>query len=186
MQIQPLHRNNKDGIRQVVRLLIQCFESWPDPDDARNEVLESLGSDRISLIASDDDGNILGWIAGVPQYSGKTWELHPLAVDAEFRNIGIGRALVKAFEEGVRERGGLTIFLGTDDEDSRTSISDRDLYPDVTRHINAIRNLSNHPFEFYQKLGYVIIGILPDANGWGKPDILMAKRLWKHPKDPIK
>jgi hypothetical protein len=31
--------------------------------------------------------------------------------------------------------------------------------------------------EFYQKLGYVIVGVIPDANGFGKPDIFMAKRL---------
>jgi aminoglycoside 6'-N-acetyltransferase I len=34
-----------------------------------------------------------------------------------------------------------------------------------------------HPYEFYQKLGYVIVGVIPDANGPGKPDILMAKSL---------
>lgn len=33
------------------------------------------------------------------------------------------------------------------------------------------------PYEFYQKLGYAIIGVVPDANGLGKPDILMAKRV---------
>jgi len=38
-----------------------------------------------------------------------------------------------------------------------------------------IRNLGRHPYEFYQKLGYVIVGVIPDANGLGKPDILMAK-----------
>jgi len=33
------------------------------------------------------------------------------------------------------------------------------------------------PFEFYQKCGFVIVGVVPDANGLGKPDILMAKRV---------
>jgi len=35
----------------------------------------------------------------------------------------------------------------------------------------------DHPVNFYLKLGYVIVGIIPDANGMGKPDILLAKRV---------
>ena len=33
----------------------------------------------------------------------------------------------------------------------------------------------NHPFLFYRRLGYVVTGIMPDANGPGKPDIYMSK-----------
>jgi aminoglycoside 6'-N-acetyltransferase I len=35
--------------------------------------------------------------------------------------------------------------------------------------------------EFYRKLGFVIVGVVPDANGPGKPDILMAKRVGRQP-----
>ena len=52
-----------------------------------------------------------------------------------------------------------------------------DVYPDVLRKVMEIRSLRGHPFEFYRKLGYVVTGIIPDANGFGKPDIFMAKRL---------
>ncbi len=65
----------------------------------------------------------------------------------------------------------------TDDEDGLTSLSGVDLYPDVWQHVAAVRNLGGHPYEFYQKCGYVIVGVVPDANGPGKPDILMAKRV---------
>jgi aminoglycoside 6'-N-acetyltransferase I len=41
--------------------------------------------------------------------------------------------------------------------------------------VTHIKNLKRHPYEFYQKLGYVIVGVMPDANGLGLPDILMAK-----------
>jgi hypothetical protein len=51
------------------------------------------------------------------------------------------------------------------------------LYPDVFEHIAKIRNLRGHPYEFYQKCGFVIVGVVPDANGLGKPDIYMAKRI---------
>jgi aminoglycoside 6'-N-acetyltransferase I len=100
-----------------------------------------------------------------------------LAVHPDFQGQGVGRALVEAFEVEVRRRGGLTIQLGTDDEDGSTSLADTDLYVDTFEKIAAIRNLGNHPFTFYEKLGYKIIGVMPDANGVGKPDIYMAKRV---------
>ena len=76
-----------------------------------------------------------------------------------------------------RDIGGLTILLGSDDETDMTTLSGVDLYPDVWPHIRNIRNLCDHPFEFYQKCGFVIVGVVPDVNGLGKPDILMAKRV---------
>ncbi len=107
----------------------------------------------------------------------RIWELHPLVVNPSVQRRGIGRTLVADLELQVRQRGGLTILLGSDDEDDMTTLSGVELYPDVWPHIKNIRNLHGHPFEFYQKCGFVIVGVIPDANGWGKPDILMAKRV---------
>jgi aminoglycoside 6'-N-acetyltransferase I len=84
------------------------------------------------------------------------------------RGKRIGSALVKDFEEQVRIKGGITIWLGSDDENGSTTISGIDVYPDVLKHIAGIRNIKWHSYEFYQKLGYTIVGILPDANGFGK------------------
>lgn len=88
---------------------------------------------------------------------------------------GIGRVLVTDLEERMRECGGLTILLGTDDVTQQTTLAGIDLFPNVWEHVTHIKNLSRHPYEFYQKLGYVIVGAVPDANGLGKPDILMPK-----------
>ena len=90
---------------------------------------------------------------------------------------GVGRALVEDFEEQVHLKGGLTITLGSDDEDNMTSLSEVDLYENLWEKVQDIRNLKNHPFGFYQKMGYVITGVVIDANGIGKPDILMSKRV---------
>jgi aminoglycoside 6'-N-acetyltransferase I len=98
-------------------------------------------------------------------------------VREDCRRQGIGRALVADLEARVRERGATTLWLGTDDEDGRTSLAKTDLYPDPLQHLAAIRNLRRHPYGFYEKLGFVVVGVLPDANGFGKPDILMAKRV---------
>jgi ribosomal protein S18 acetylase RimI-like enzyme len=100
-----------------------------------------------------------------------------IAFDPAAPGRGIGRALVADFEAQVRQRGAVTILLGSDDEDDMTSLSGVDLYPDVWPHIAQMRNLRGHPYEFYQKCGFVVVGVVPDANGWGKPDILLAKRV---------
>ena len=77
----------------------------------------------------------------------------------------------------IKEQGGSTIWLGTDDEDNMTTVSGKDLYPNVLEHAMNIKNIKGHPYEFYQKMGYVIVGVLPDADGPGKPDILMSKHI---------
>jgi len=182
MRIISLHPDDRATIRQAAVLLVESFrehwpDAWPDMDGALKEVQESLGVGRVSRAAVDEKGRVLGWIGGISQYDGQVWELHPLVVHPDHRGKGIGRALVADLEERVRERGGLTLWVGTDDEDNMTTLSGVDLYPHVLEHLAKIRNLRGHPYEFYQKLGFVIVGVMPDANGVGKPDIYLAKRV---------
>jgi aminoglycoside 6'-N-acetyltransferase I len=181
MRIVDLEPGDDETVRQAAILLVEGFkenwpDAWPDVDAALEEVRESFGEGRISRVAVGEDGAVLGWIGGIPSYGGKVWELHPLVVRPDLQRRGIGRALVADLEERVRERGGLTIWLGTDDETGMTTLSGVDLYPNVLGHLANIRNLRGHPYEYYSKLGYSIIGAMPDANGPGKPDIYMAKR----------
>jgi aminoglycoside 6'-N-acetyltransferase I len=181
-RFSTLDPDDVEVVRQAAGLLVEGFrddwpEAWPDMDAALREVRESLGEGRICRVALDEDGAVLGWIGGIPSYGGNVWELHPLVVRQDLRLQGIGRALVADLEERVRERGGLTLWLGTDDETGMTTLSGVDLYPDVLEHLANIENLRGHPYEFYQKLGFSIVGAMPDANGPGKPDIYMAKRL---------
>ncbi len=180
--IADLERKDTASIRMVAELLAEGFqgtggESWLNLDSALEEVRASLAPERISRIAVLEDGTIAGWIAGIQAYDGHAWELHPLVVAPAFRGRGIGRALVKDFERLVKEHGATTVFLGADDEDQRTSLGGVDLYPNVLKCLSQIQNLQRHPYEFYQKLGYSLVGVIPDANGPGKPDIWMAKRV---------
>ena len=182
MKIIDLPDENSEVIQRVAQLLVAGFKThwpnaWPNMETALSEVQESLGDDRISRIAVNDQGQVLGWIGGIREYEGHAWQLHPLVVHPDYQGSGIGRALVDDLENLIRQRGGSTIYLGTDDEDGMTSLSELDLYPNVFKHIARIENLHRHPYEFYQKLGFVIVGVIPDANGPGKPDIIMAKRI---------
>ncbi len=182
MRIIALLSDDEIAMHQTAALLVEAFKThwpnaWSNIETALEEVRESFGPDRISRVAVDDDGTVLGWVGGISEYDGNVWELHPLVVRPDCQRQGIGRALVADLEARVRERGGFTITLGTDDEDDMTTLGGVDLYPNVLEHAANIENLRGHPYEFYQKQGFVIVGVLPDANGPGKPDIIMAKRV---------
>lgn len=168
--------------RQIAELLVMGFEegwpeAWPTIEAAMAEVKDSLGEGRISRVAVGESAEVLGWIAGIREYRGMSWELHPLVVHPDHQRQDIGTRLVRDFEAQVRLRGGVTIYLGTDDESGMTSLGGVELYPNVLEKIPTIKNLRDHPYEFYEKQGFEIVGLIPDANGFGKPDILMAKRL---------
>jgi aminoglycoside 6'-N-acetyltransferase I len=153
-------------------------EDWQDLESARQAVLASLAPDRISRVLLHDSGKVLGWIGGIPMYGGRVWELHPIVVAASHRRQGIGRALVQDLERLVEPRGALTLWLGSDDENDETSLSGIDLYSDVPGAIRDLKKLrGQYPYEFYLRLGFRVTGVVPDANGRGKPDIFFAKRL---------
>src|SRR2546427_523562 len=92
-------------------------------DATRQEVFASLAPDKISRLALDASGKVLGWIGGIPAYDGLVWELHPLVVAESHRRQGIGRALVQDLERLVDAKGALTLWLGSDDEHDETSVS---------------------------------------------------------------
>jgi aminoglycoside 6'-N-acetyltransferase I len=163
---------------QAAHCLVHEFSGpggWKTLELGREEVAAVL-RDGFALAAID--GELFGWVGGLPEYGGRVWELHPMVVRRDHRRRGIGRQLAAAFEEEARRRGGLTATLGTDDDSGMTSLSDVDLYDNLPQHITSLRDLGrHHPFRFYQKLGYVVTGLMPDANGRGRPDIYMSKKL---------
>lgn len=171
-----------EGRQRMAQILVDAFgQHWPGAWPTLAEALEELEDfndpERICRVALDADRRVLGWIGGIPEYDGNVWELHPLAVDPPLHGQGIGRALVQDFEDQVRARGGGLVMLGSDDENDMTSLAGEDLFPDPLQKLAAIQAHKPHPFVFYQKLGYALIGVVPDANGPGKPDILMGKRI---------
>jgi GNAT superfamily N-acetyltransferase len=181
VEIIDLNGSAHDRIEDAAALLHDSFkgrtEDWQDLDSAREEVLASFGQDRISRVALES-GRIVGWIGAMSSYRNRVWELHPLVVAESHRRRGIGRALVEDLAAIVAARGGLTLWVGSDDENGETTAADIDLYADVPGAIASLRKIrGNHPFDFYRRLGFQITGFLPDANGRGRPDIFLAKRI---------
>ena len=175
--ILPLNDRMIDDAVEILSSTLNYSKS-----DANGQVKRMLSSKRISLVAiaknpENDDLHVVGIVGAIPQYGITGWELHPLAVLKDYKRQGIGRLLVETLEREVAMRGGIMIYLGSDDETGTTSLYGEDLYNDTFEKLANIRDVGGHPFPFYKKLGYKIVGVFPDANGYGKPDIWMAKRI---------
>jgi aminoglycoside 6'-N-acetyltransferase I len=187
VQIVDLGPEDEARIHQTAALPVEGFreqapDSWPTLESALAEVRESFAPDRVSRVAIADDGTVVGWVGAISQYGGRVWELHPLVVAPAVQRQGIGRALVTDLESVLRARGAQTLWLGSDDETGQTSLANVDLYDDLPRKLAGIENLGGHPYEFYQRLGFTIVGVMPDANGVGRPDIFLAKRIAQAPR----
>ncbi|MGX7148216.1 GNAT family N-acetyltransferase [Enterococcus ureasiticus] len=175
MKIIPLTQTDSSYKQELAKLL---SVTWPDdyPTLASQEIEGLFAEERIALGAIEGQ-HLIGFVGAIPQYGKTGWELHPLVVDPVYQHRNVGTDLVQALENEVKKQGGITIYLGSDDETSATSLSDTDLYEETFKKISTIKNYKHHPYEFYQKLGYQIVGVFPDVNGLGKPDIWMAKRI---------
>jgi aminoglycoside 6'-N-acetyltransferase I len=146
MEVIDLNESDKKTVQAAAEILVLAFQylpmpAWPDLPTALEEVEEFRTPSRIARVFLSESGDPVGWIGGMSHYSGRVWELHPLAVHPDWQRKGIGRLLALDLEEQVRQRDGITINLGTDDENDATSLSGVDLYPDVWEHIRRIRNL---------------------------------------------
>ena len=179
MRYTLLKKGHLSYIRQAAHILADSFLCYSDMHDALEEVENLFDEGNFGIVAVDDHDHVAGIIGGQPAYDGNVYELHPLAVRGDMWGQGIGRELVDLFELTAEKRGAVTAYLGTDDEDDETTLSGCDIYEDTYNRIETIQNNGQHPYEFYQKCGYKIVGVVPDANGNGKPDIMMAKRLGK-------
>lgn len=165
----------------AAKILMETFmdkgiSAWPDMPSAMQEVDECVAKPNIciGLLLGDV---LAGWVGLRPLYK-KTWELHPLVVVPHHQGKGIGRVLVRELEKKARASGIIGVVLGTDDEHHKTSISQVQITEEnIFEEMKKISNINRHPYEFYKKCGYMIVGIVPNANGMNKPDIWMWKNL---------
>ncbi len=166
--------------------LLQCGEiltnslprGWKNLEEAMREIQERLIPENILLCALIEE-EVVGW-AGMlaPEYDGRVFELHPLAVKEKYRGQGIGEKLVTALESIAKEKGGLTLWAGSDDdsEEGETSFANINLYENLPDKMTKFK-AGHHPGGFYLKIGFTLVGVLPNASGPGKPDLFFAKDL---------
>ena len=175
LELVLLTKEKENELKACAQILMESFaHAWNTEKEAEETLRETLESGV--LIAVRREKKAAGFVGAHPEYP-FGWELHPLAVAPGERGMGLGSLLVARIEREAERAGALVMYLGTDDEDGLTSLSEGDLFENTLEKMKEIRNRAGHPYEFYQKCGYQIVGVLPDVNGPGKPDIFMAKRL---------
>lgn len=170
---------DEDRILDVCELLVRSFRdlspTWvPTVEAARAKVVGALEPGRLSRVLLID-GRVVGWVGARHDY-GSVWELHPLVVDEGMRGRGYGRALVNDVERLAAGSGAPTMLLGTSGEVGRTTLTGQDLFLDFITALRDLKPTGAHPLGFWQRVGYIVVGVIPDAEGPGKPTILLAKR----------
>jgi len=173
---------------QAVKILLESFhadEMWPDLDEkkARETVNDSV-DDKNICIGLKVENELAGWVCLSPMYgkikNEETWYLHPLAISTKFKGRGYGKILMLEIEKLAQEKNIIGILLGSGDEANKTSLSDKDIIGEnVPDEIKNIKNYKNHPYEFYQKCGYSIVGIVPNGYGLRRTDIWLWKDIRK-------
>lgn len=163
-----------------------------DLDAAREEIddalvkigqraVDALHEHAVGRVLVEEDGRLVAW--GAVEHSwGGVWELHPLLVGVADQRKSYGRALVVELERLAAEQGGRTLFLGTSDALGATSIGGVDLYADPRGVLGALAQISTtrpggHAYQFWQRCGFVIVGVIPDGDAVGEPSIQLAKRI---------
>lgn len=112
-------------------------------------------NDSTSAKVTTPDGKLVGFICfGHDSCTVSTWLLYWMAVHADYRCKGIGKVLLKKFEEYVVSKGGTKICGET---------SGRELYK-PTR-------------DFYVKNGYALAAEIPDYYSKGDSRVTIVKDL---------
>lgn len=174
-----LDANDPDLLEKLAHITYDSFQehapSWlPTLARAREELIEACGPGHLGRVLLHE-GQPAGWIGVIPGRC--VWEIHPIAVAIEQQGKGFGGALVEDVARIAANAGALSVFAGTSDETGTTNLFGADLYKDPIESLRNLRTTGRSPVVFWQKVGFSVVGLMPDEEGLGKPGIYLAKRL---------
>ena len=179
VEFRDLDPNDEPLLQRLTQLSFDAAAlhapNWlPTLDDARQELDDALRDGKISRCLFER-GIPVAWGSITPLY-GKVWEIHPLLVHVEHHRRGFGKLVVRDLEAHASRKGAGVLFVSTSDETDSTSLGGRDLFIDPIGALATIEHRRSAALQFWTRMGYEIVGLIPDAEGVGKPSIHLAKR----------
>jgi len=134
--------------------ILRSLPEWFGREDAL--LMYSGDTERLPTFAAAEGERLVGFIT-LRQHFPTSWELHCIAILREFRNRGIGRALLSHAEGWLRDRG--ATFLQV-----KTIASEDDAAYAQTR-------------EFYSRTGFVGLEVFPELWSPRHPCLQLVKAL---------
>lgn len=177
----PSPQHPEPAIRNIAVLLQASFRAlpWQDEEETVRAVSEWFGQRRAHVTAYDD-GSLVGYATAAPMDGFDIWRMDWMAVAPEYRGRGLGVAVLRRLEQHAHSEGARTFLtsVGDDGAMASTSLWGKNLFePDVLHHLGQLQELRPYALGFYRHAGYSVVGVLPDANGPGMPEILLARSL---------
>jgi ribosomal protein S18 acetylase RimI-like enzyme len=130
-----------DDVRAVLAVWRRADAEPSVTDDARS-VRRLLENDAQSLLVAEMEGAIVGTI--IAAWDGWRGNLYRLAVVPEHRRRGIGRALVRRAEVGLRDRGALRLTaIAVEDDGHATGFWDAAGYERQSRRLRFVKNCAS-------------------------------------------
>ena len=178
-EIIDLSTADSDLVEHLANITSEAFKEnspdWvPTIELARSQVTAATALGRLGRVVMEQ-GDAAGWIGLIK--GKRVWEIHPLAIAIEHQYKGFGHLLVEDVARLAKAAGAVTLFASTSDEVGTTNLFGVDLYADPAGSIRNIQATGRNPFKFWQNAGFTVVGLLPDAEGVGKPSIQLARRL---------
>lgn len=179
-RITDLTAGDTGLVDEIAEFLVECFRAYasewiPDKATGLMKIKESFSVGRRSRVLTNDEGIALGWAGAIV---GKNmWEIHPIAVSPAYQRKGYGSLLIDDIVGLARTNGAAGVWAGTGDTTGSTSFSTVDLYRDAASAMMDVKAPEDHPVHFWSRMGFSLVGVLPDEEGLGRPGIHFAKRI---------
>lgn len=153
MNIQILEITQSDEKAQIVEEILLDLPDWFGLPDSTKEYIEQ--SKQLVLFSAHHNNQNLGFIT-LKETSPDTCEIHCMGVKKEYHHKGIGRLLIKQFEEYAKE---LYEYI-------QVKTVDEGKYPEYDQTIS-----------FYKSVGFKKLEVFPTLWDEWNPCLIMIKKI---------